>query len=392
MRTSKYTKEFKESTVQLALNSDEAVTKIADDLGIHVKTLYNWISTYKKEHNIPTRGATQSSSAETVDEEIKRLRKENKLLKQERDILKKATGVLRQRSSVKYAWIYEHKEEFSITLMCKVFKVDRSSYYHWIDAGCVVKKEDTQLNELIEAVFVEGKQLYGTRRIQSKLKELYGLLLSRKRIAGIMKDLNLKVKMKRRHKNTTDSNHNLPIAPNLLNRDFYASAPDMKYVGDITYIFTGEGWLYLATVIDLYSRKVVGWSMDDTMKVSLVNDALNMALSRRNPPKGLIWHTDRGSQYASYSHRDLLQKHGIVQSMSRKGNCWDNAVAESFFKTLKSDLVYQTYFYTKAEAKRAIFEYIEFYYNRVRSHSYLGNLSPCKFEKINSVLQNEIAA
>ena len=246
--------------------------------------------------------------------------------------------------------------------MCKVLKVDRSSYYHWIKAGCIVKKEDIQLNKLIEAIFIQGRNNYGTRRIQDKLKELYGLILSRKRISGIMKDLNLKVKIKRRYKNTTDSNHNLPIAPNLLNRDFYASAPDTKYVGDITYIPTGEGWLYLATVIDLYSRKVVGWSMDDTMKVSLVNDALNMAISRRNPVKGLLWHTDRGSQYASYLHKDLLQKYGIVQSMSRKGNCWDNAVAESFFKTLKSDLVYQTY---------------------------LGNLSPCKFEEINDVLQIE---
>jgi transposase InsO family protein len=276
--------------------------------------------------------------------------------------------------------------------MCKVFKVDRSSYYHWINAGNVVKKEDTQLNDLIEAIFIQGRRNYGTRRIQDKLKELYGLILSRKRIAGIMKDLNLKVNMKRRYKNTTDSNHNLPIAPNLLNRDFYASAPDTKYVGDITYISTGEGWLYLATVIDLYSRKVVGWSMDDTMKVSLVNDALTMAMEHRKPNKGLLWHTDRGSQYASYSHKDLLQHYGIVQSMSRKGNCWDNAVAESFFKTLKSDLVYQTYFYTKKQAKREIFEYIEFYYNRVRSHSYLGNLSPSRFEEINNMLQIEIAA
>ena len=286
----------------------------------------------------------------------------------------------------------EHKTNFSIKLMCKVLKVDRSSYYHWIKAGCVIKKEDIQLNNLIEAIFIQGRKNYGTRRIQDKLKELYGLLVSRKRISNIMKSLGLKVKMKRRYKNTTDSNHNLPIAPNILNRDFYASAPDVKYVGDITYISTGEGWLYLATVIDLYSRKVVGWSMNDTMKVSLVNDALSMAIKHRNPSRGLIWHTDRGSQYASYAHKDLLLEHGIVQSMSRKGNCWDNAVAESFFKTLKSDLVYQTYFYTKNQAKREIFEYIEFYYNRVRSHSYLGNLSPSRFEEINSTLQIEIAA
>jgi len=288
--------------------------------------------------------------------------------------------------------MYEHKKSFSINLMCKVFEVDRASYYHWIKAGSIVKKEDTQLNKLIEAIFIQGRKNYGTRRIQDKLKELYGLILSRKHISGIMKDLNLKVKMKRKYKNTTDSNHNLSIAPNLLNRDFYASAPDTKYVGDITYISTGEGWLYLATVIDLYSRKIVGWSMDDTMKVSLVNDALNMAIEHRNPAQGLLWHTDRGSQYASYSHKDLLQHHGIIQSMSRKGNCWDNAVAESFFKTLKNDLVYQTYFYTKNQAKREIFEYIEFHYNRVRSHSYLGNLSPCRFEEINEMLQIEIAA
>lgn len=276
--------------------------------------------------------------------------------------------------------------------MCQIIKVNKSSYYHWIKAGCIVKKVDTQLNELIEAIFIQGRNNYGTRRIADKLLELYGLIVSRKRISTIMKDLNLKVKMKRRYKNTTDSNHNLPIAPNVLNRDFYASNPDEKYVGDITYISTGEGWLYLATVIDLYSRRIVGWSMDDTMKVSLVNDALNMAINQRKPPKGLLWHTDRGSQYASYSHKDLLVKYGIVQSMSRKGNCWDNAVAESFYKTLKNDLIYQTYFYTKKQAQQEIFEYIEFYYNRIRSHSYLGNLSPVRFEERNFMLRMEMAA
>ncbi len=276
--------------------------------------------------------------------------------------------------------------------MCKVIDVDKSSYYHWIKAGCIINKVDTQLNDLIKSIFVQGRNNYGTRRIRDKLKELYGLIVSRKRISTIMKELHLKVKMKRRYKNTTDSNHNLPIAPNILNRDFYASNPDEKYVGDITYISTGEGWLYLATVIDLYSRRVVGWAMDDSMKVDLVNDALNMAVKHRNPLKGLLWHTDRGSQYASYSHKDLLQKYNIIQSMSRKGNCWDNAVAESFFKSLKNELVYQTYFYTKRQAKQEIFEYIEFYYNRTRSHSYLGNLSPVKFEEMNLVLQMEMAA
>jgi putative transposase len=276
--------------------------------------------------------------------------------------------------------------------MSKVIKVNRSGYYRWVKTGCIIKKVDYQLNEPILAIFIQGRNNYGTRPIRDKLLELYGLIISRKRISNIMKDLKLKVKMKKRYKNTSNSNHDLPIAPNILDRDFYASNPDEKYVGDITYIHTGEGCLYLATVIDLYSRKVVGWSMDDSIKVSLVNDALEMAISHRNPAMGLIWHTDRGSQYASYSHKDLLKKHNIIQSMSRKGNCWDNAVAKSFFKTLKSNLVYQTYFYTKKQARAEIFKYIEVYYNRIRSHSYLGNLSPAKFEEKEFMLRNVMAA
>ena len=231
---------------------------------------------------------------------------------------------------MKYAWIKEHSNDFNITVMCKVLKVDRASYYHWIKAGSIVKKVDKQLNELIQIIFKQGRANYGTRRIKSELERLYGLIVSRRRIGAIMRSLGLTAKTKKRYKiNTTDSNHNLPVAPNILNRDFYALEPDKKYVGDITYIPTKEGWLYLATVIDLYSRRVVGWSMDDNMKVDLVNNALNMAITTRKPPKGLIWHTDRGSQYASYSHKDLLKQYGIVQSMSRKGNCWDNAAAES---------------------------------------------------------------
>ena len=277
--------------------------------------------------------------------------------------------------------------------MCKVFKVDKSSYYNWVKNGCVIQKVDEKLNELIEIIFLQSRQTYGTRRIKDKLLERYGVIVSRKRIRNILKQLGLFVKMKRRFKvMTTDSNHSLPIAPNILNRDFYASKVDEKYVGDITYIPTSEGWLYLATVIDLYSRKIVGWSMDETMKVSLVNDALKMALISRNPEKGLIWHTDRGSQYASYEHKDLLKRHGIIQSMSRKGNCHDNAVAESFFHTLKTELIHHEIYHTKEQAKRSIFEYIEVFYNRERSHSANNNLSPVEFEEKQKLLQKEIAA
>ena len=274
--------------------------------------------------------------------------------------------------------------------MCKILKVNRASYYHWIQAGCVVKKVDKQLNELIKSIFIFGRNNYGTRRIADKLKELYGLIVSRKRISAIMKDLNLKVNIKRRYKNTTDSNHNLPIAPNILNRDFYASNPDEKYVGDITYIQTTQGWLYLATVIDLYSRKVVGWSIDENMKTSLIVDALEMAITTRNPNKGLIFHSDRGTQYASNSFKELLKKNNITQSMSRSGNCWDNAVAESFFHTLKTELFYQESLKNKSKTNEMLFEYIEIFYNRKRRHSYNNYLSPSKFEE--KMLQIEMAA
>ena len=181
-------------------------------------------------------------------------------------------------------------------------------------------------------------------------------------------------------KATTNSNHNELISPNLLNRNFKIDTPNKVWVGDITYIWTDMGWLYLATVIDLFSRKVDGWSMADHMRTSLVNDAMQMAIWQRKPPEGLIWHTDRGSQYASKEHRALLKMHKIQQSMSRKGDCWDNAVAESFFHTLKTELVFHERYKTREQAHASVFEYIEVFYNRKRQHSASGMMSPANFE------------
>ena len=275
--------------------------------------------------------------------------------------------------------------------MCRVLKVNVSSYYHWCRTGCLVKKVDEKLNSLIKSIFKVGREAYGQRRIKEALLSKHGLVVSKRRIGNIMKSLNLIPKMRKKFKvNTTDSNHNLPIAPNILDRDFNSEIADTKYVGDITYIHTAQGWLYLATVIDLFSRKVVGWSMDDNMRVSLVNDALEMAISRRNPKLGLIWHTDRGSQYASNAHKDLLKENGIVQSMSRKGNCWDNAVAESFFHSLKTEFTNHEIFETKAKANEMIFEYIEVFYNRQRIHSSNNYLSPVEYEE--KMLLKEIGA
>jgi putative transposase len=227
-----------------------------------------------------------------------------------------------------------------------------------------IEKDDAELVEIIKALFQKGRNNYGTRRLK---KALAGLdrQVSR-RIGRLMGAAGLACKTKRKFIATTHSNHKLPIAPNLLARQFTMQQPNQAHVGDITYIYTLKGWLHLAVVIDLYSRQVVGWSMAEHMRAKLVNDALLIAVWQRKPGKGLIWHTDRGSQYADDSHRALVKEHGITQSMSRKGNCWDNAVSESFFHTLKTELVHHQHYKTRAEAKQDIFEYIEVFYNRER--------------------------
>ena len=265
--------------------------------------------------------------------------------------------------------------------MCKVLEVSRSSYYAWAGSGTLTARalENQQLSKEIKMIFFNHKCRYGSRRIRSVLLR-NGYKTSRRRVSKLMKYQDLFCKTKRKFKQTTDSTHNLPVAQNLLNRNFSPDRPNTAYVGDITYIPTREGWLYLAVVIDLFSRKVVGWSMNKEMKAHLANDALLMAIWRRKPGKGLISHTDRGGQYASKSHRNILKLHQIKQSMSRKSNCWDNAVAESFFHTLKIELIHHEKFKTREEAKQKIFEYIEVYYNRVRIHSANDYLSPAEYE------------
>jgi len=264
--------------------------------------------------------------------------------------------------------------------MCVMMQVSRSSFYDWLNRAKSARElENERLTEKITIIFQEGRRTYGTRRIKRLLMR-EGQPISRRRIGRLMKKAGLSCKTKRKYKLTTDSKHNNPIAPNLLERKFNVMEQDRYYVGDITYIQTWEGWLYLAVVIDLYSRAVVGWAMADNMKAKLVNDALLMAIWKRKPLGGLVWHTDRGSQYASDSHRALLKQHHIKQSMSRKGNCWDNAVSESFFHTLKTELVYHLTFKTREEAKKSIFEYIEVFYNRRRVHSSNDYLSPFDYE------------
>lgn len=266
--------------------------------------------------------------------------------------------------------------------MCECLDVHRSNYYHWLateEPRLIRRGKHEDLSEKIKMIFVENKCRYGVRRIRNILITM-GYTVSKKRIGYLMRSQGLYCKTRRKFKHTTDSNHMMPIAPHLLNRAFTVKQPDKVYVGDITYIATQEGWLYLAVVIDLFSRRVVGWAMSERINASLVNKALLMALWKRKPKRGLLWHSDRGSQYASKTHRAILKNHGIIQSMSRKGNCWDNAVSESFFHTLKVELIHHEQFKTRGEAQAAIFEYIEIYYNKKRLHSANDYSSPADFE------------
>jgi len=281
---------------------------------------------------------------------------------------------------MKYAWIKQQAAEYPVNRLCGLAKVSRSAYYDWLNhSPTAQEKDDQELTKILVSAFKKSRATYGTRRLK---KELFkqGRITSRRRIGRLMREAELVCKTRRKFKATTNSRHDFPIAENRLDRQFKANLPDQAYVGDITYIPTHEGWLYLAVVIDLYSRQIVGWSMAEHRRAKLVNDALGMAIWKRKPAKGLLWHTDRGSQYASDSHRALLKQYGICQSMSRKGNCWDNAVSESFFHTLKTELIHLETYQTRAEAKQAIFEYIEVFYNRERLHSANGYLSPADYE------------
>lgn len=237
------------------------------------------------------------------------------------------------------------------------------------------------LSELIKTIHKESNGEYGSPKIHGELRRR-GTRCGRKRVARLMRKDGLKAKTIRKFKATTNSNHNLPVAENLLDRDFQPSEPNKAWAADITYIWTNEGWLYLAVVIDLYSRAVVGWSMSERMTRSLVMDAFTLAVKRRNPARGLVHHSDRGSQYASGDFQKLLEKYGAICSMSRKGNCWDNAPAESFFAVLKRGLIFHNQYQTRAQARQSIFEYIERFYNRKRIHSSLGYRTPFEVDQL----------
>ena len=274
----------------------------------------------------------------------------------------------------------EHKNLVSIKRACELSKVSRSGYYEWLRRP--EKRGVDVLGQKIKRIFKKSRKTYGTRRIKKQL-EAEGIAVSRQRIRRKMAEQGLVAKARRKTRATTNSNHDHPVAPNLLDRQFDVQHPNKVWVMDITYLATSEGWLYLAIVLDLYSRRIVGWSIGKRMTKELVIDALETAVKRRNPAPGLICHSDRGSQYCSHAYRELLQKHGFLCSMSRKGECQDNACAETFFHSLKVEWIYGEPLKSRYQMKQDVREYIEVFYNRQRLHSNNGYLSPCDFERVN---------
>jgi len=271
--------------------------------------------------------------------------------------------------------------------MCEVLDLTGSGYYDWVNRPERTKeKEDRKLLKEIKRVHKESYRTYGVRRITAQLNK-EGTFCGETRVRRLMKENNIYCKTRKKYKATTNSKHSYPVAPNLLEQNFNTEKPNEKYVGDITYIWTDEGWLYLAGVEDLFNREVIGWKISERMTVDITISAMNMAIGRRAPDAGLIFHSDRGSQYAANAYRKLLEDNGIVQSMSRKGNCYDNACAESFFSSLKKDVIYGSRFKTRKEARKAIINYIECFYNSRRLHSTLGYKSPREY--INDYYRNE---
>lgn len=270
---------------------------------------------------------------------------------------------------------------YDVVLLCRCMQVARSGFYAWKNKPTAPGLEDSFARERMKVIFDLSRRTYGFRRMQKALKN-EGIECNHKKVIRLMKELNLVPKVKKKFKATTNSNHNLPVEPNRLERKFFAIKPNVAWVGDITYIWTDEGWLYLATVIDLCSRKVKGWAMGERILADLAVSALKMALANVDSSQEILFHSDRGVQYASHAFKKIIKNNGMVHSMSRKADCWDNAVAESFFGTLKQELIYHSKFKTREEAKKAIFDYIEVFYNRVRLHSTLNYQAPESLERL----------
>ena len=374
----RFTKEFEDEAVRLVGTSGRTKRQIADDLGVGLSTLTRWMARHRdRAIDMPDASVSQDTTAE-----LKRLRRENEILRQERGHTEAGHRFFRQGGkSMRFALVDQAKKDFPVHRLCRVLGVSQSGYFAWKDRPASRRqRDDMVMLAHVRSSFALSNGTYGSPRMTRELQD-DGFAIGRRRTARLMRENGLRARQKRRFKRTTDSEHAWPIAPNIIDQDFAATAPNQKWGVDISYVWTREGWLYLAAVIDLFSRKVVGWAVGDRLHRRLALAALRKALTMRRPPEGLIHHSDRGSQYCSVDYQAELRRHGITISMSGKGNCFDNAMVETFFKTIKSELVWRTVFYTRAEAGQAIARYIDGFYNPVRRHSALDYLSPAQFER-----------
>lgn len=282
---------------------------------------------------------------------------------------------------MKFHFIDQAKKEFPVSRLCYLMGVSQSGYFAWKDRP-VSRRQRADLVMLahIRSAWSLSNGTYGSPRMTRELQD-QGFAVGRRRIARLMRENKMHARQKRRFKKTTDSYHSFPIAPNIIAQDFAATGPHQKWGADISYIWTREGWLYLAVVIDLFARRVIGWAVSDRLHRKLALQALEKAITMRRPPKGLIHHSDRGSQYCSFDYQAKLKENGIMISMSGKGNCYDNAMVETFFKTLKSEMIWRTVFHTRDDAQKAIAQYIDGFYNPIRRHSSLDYMSPAHFER-----------
>jgi putative transposase len=285
---------------------------------------------------------------------------------------------------VRFAFIDAEKARYPIATLCRCLDVSESGYHAWKKRPpSKLATENERITAHLRAEFKRSRETYGSPRLTDELRD-GGIKAGRHRVARLMREAGIRAKKPRRFKKTTDSRHDLPRAPNLVERRFdeIATAPNKLWVSDLTYIWTWQGWVYLCVFLDVFSRKIVGWALDETMEAHVVTRAAQMAIARRSPLPGLIMHSDQGSQYASHLYRDLVEEHEFLRSMSRKGDCWDNAVAESFFATIKGDLLDRRSWATRAQVESAVSEWIEVFYNGQRRHSALGNVSPVNYERL----------
>ncbi|EHO5065612.1 IS3 family transposase [Salmonella enterica] len=368
-----HTPEFRQEALKLAERI--GVAAAARELNLYESQLYNWRS--KQQNQLSSSEREQEMSAE-----IARLKRQLAERDEELAILQNGRDILREAPEMKYVFIEKHQAEFNIKAMCRVLQIARSGWYVWHQRRHQINRRQRfrlVCDNVVREAFSDAKQRYGAPRLTDELRT-QGYQFNVKTVAASLRRQGLRAKASRRFRPVSYRKHGLPVSENLLKQDFYASGPNQKWVGNITYLRTGEGWLYLAVVIDLWSRSVIGWSMSSRMTAQLACDALQMALWRRKCPENVIVHTDRGGQYCSTDYQSLLKRHNLRGSMSARGCCYDNACAESFFHTLKVECIHGEDFVSREIMRTAVFNYIECDYNRWRRHSACGGLSPEQFE------------